>query len=341
MNRRNTLRILTFWFLGMAVIMALIYMAGRQRRPLVYKYIPDENKVWISHLNDDYKYAITDVEKGPYKWDNDKDLGVKEEWSKAEDPNFIVYYHEDDRNVWSTRAELVLKWANEAILDLENLMGKYYFPEDVNGRKLAIYLPEKAANYASLINRLMEQQCNSIGSIGICIVQIGPLGCQTKGIVLHPDCFDPSTGEKNSARKTLRHEMDHYVYFSSLNYSKELGHPLWTIEGMAEYFCDRSGHQINSMDSISFINENCDLSKNFPAQWNSSYWAGESFYRFVADENGSVGVSEFIKGLYEHKVDTAIMIAFPEIQDVHELWVNNLLRNGALLQNLEESQVIR
>lgn len=325
MNDNNTFRKIFITFLLADILVALVYVVGRQRKPMIYKYIPDQNKEWINDMETNHRFPITNVEKGPYKWDNDKDLGAEEDWLQTSDDNFIVYYKKDEKDLWRVRAERTLKWANDAIPKLELMMGKYYYASDMNGRKLAIYLPDQGALYASLINRLMGQSYNSMNTAGICINQVGPLGCQTKGIIIHPDCYDPSTPRVNGAKTILFHEMNHYVYFSSLNYSQEIDHPLWVPEGMAELFCGRNPQQIISHDSIEYIETECDLCDEFPSKFNASYWAGESFFRFVKEDAGDEVLTSFLKTLFNEGVSDALTDEFSiTCEDAHSKWVSSL-----------------
>ncbi len=285
--------------------MGQVYSAGLNRPPLKYTHIPDETIRWIhilDSLSDDNGFTVTD--QGPFDWDNGDDLGQDNNygWSYEEDDNFIVYYQKDRDAKWQGYAQSVLREANGAICELTDLMGHYYYASDMNGRKLSIYLANSPQQYASTINGLLGRPCNNVqNSIGMIITQVGPLGCLTHGIVLHPECFNEFQPSQNRYPKVLRHEMNHYVFFSSLNYDKNVSHFQWMSEGLAEYSCNSSDHtQLTGKDSIDFISRYCKLTKEFPSKGNAAYWAGESFFLFIEKYMGGQFVRNFIRKSYQH-----------------------------------------
>jgi hypothetical protein len=339
MKTVNRLAQIGWGLLACAVALMVIYYLGRLRKPMRFPHIPQETSSWIQGLSD--KGNSLDVslrDRGPYKWENEKDYGARNpEWSSVDDENFVVYYHPDEDNLWVFRAGDVLSWANRAIPDLERLMGRYPYPEYINHRKLAIYLPNTGPDYVSTINAITGDYVNSAGSIGMCVTSLGPLGAKNEGIVLHPNCFDKNTDRKDGAYVTLRHEMTHFVYYANLDYSRVLEHPLWVVEGMAEFFCDRRPGKVSGMDSILFIKNRCsDLSSEFPDETNSSYWAGESFFNFTKEVCGPEAPSIFIGNLYSQNVIPALDTSFARDSSVsfHTLWVESLLPTVDTLENV-------
>ncbi len=49
-------------------------------------------------------------------------------------------------------------------------MGRYFYPADMNNRKLPIYLANLPADYSSLVQNLMEGRGSGNGSAGIFVV---------------------------------------------------------------------------------------------------------------------------------------------------------------------------
>lgn len=313
-------------FLIFAGIVGGIYHVGRQRKPLVFSQIPSSTLDWANLLNKFNTVNISIVDKGPFHWENDLDLGQEDEqWMNVNtDPNFIIYYKNDDLLLNVQNARRVLQIANEAIPEIEELMGGYPFPEFSNGRKLAIYLPASAAEYSSVINSLHGTAGDRSGTVGMFICHVGPLGCLTDGIVLHPSCFNYEQDQKMWVETVLRHEMNHFAFFSSLDYSQEIRHPLWVSEGLAEY-ASKKGIQITSRDSIDYIAENCDLLKEFPRERQAEYWAGRSFYTFIEETKGTFETKKFIRSLLDHELSDVLILFFTDSVNVKELWIHDML----------------
>lgn len=319
----------TALFVVLAFIVAKVYDIGLHRPPLKYANIPTSTQDYLRNLGKNTKdQGISYSDQGPFDWKNDNDLGQQkaEAWKSEEDENFIVYYHHDQEAIWQAHAQEILHQARENIDYLKDLFGVYFYASDMNGRRLAIYLPENAGGYSATISNLMGQtHGDSSGSLGITITQVGPLGCMTKGIVLHPKCFDVEPHNVNGFVKVLQHEMCHYVFFSALDYSKDVSHYLWVSEGIAEYFCDRHDHrQVHAPDSIEFIKNNCQLSGEFPHKGNAAYWAGESFFRFLEKKGKKADVKKFIQNAFTHTTDSVFIIQKQAPEEVHQQWVQSL-----------------
>lgn len=330
-------------FLLSSAIMGQMYKVGKNRPPVIYSEIPQSTIDWLRNINDKLgqltDQGIVFVSNGPYNWDNDEDPGVVEQqWSKIEDSNFIVYYKKDSHHVWEKRARDARLWADEAIIPLSNLMGKYYYPKDVNGRKLAIYLCDSQDTYNSLASTLLGQKFSGgAGNTGVTIQQVGPNGCLTRGILINSSVYS-GLFPPEEAKRTLWHEMNHYVFFSSIDYGKQIHHFQWVSEGLANYFGNQSDPQITDPTKISFIDRYCFLDREFPTQSDNpndappQYWAGESFFKFLEQySQGKIGVAKFIGTLYENSTTQAIKNQFHG-RDGHRLWVNSL-RNAVASYN--------
>lgn len=318
-------------FAVVALLFGWLYKIGVNRPPLRYAHIPTSTRDFINEVGKKAKdQGLSFQDHGPFDWDENSNVGENsaENWAKEFDENFIVYYHKDNEAQWQLYAQQVLEKANENIATLTDLMGKYYYAADMNGRKLAIYLPETEDLYIKTIGLLMGNSGqNAKGSLGITITQVGPLGCLTKGIVLHPLCFKDEPEGMNGYVKTLQHEMNHYVFFSSLDYGKVIKHYLWVSEGIAEFYCNRyHGHKVSG-DSISFIEQNCLLNQEFPLEENSAYWAGESFYRYLESQGGKKSVQKFVSTAYTTTTDSVFIRQKMSAPAVHKKWVASLRAN--------------
>lgn len=318
-------------FLFIAGIVGGVYHVGRQRMPLVFVDIPTSSLEWIEKIKESNTTSISVEEYGPFNWDNSDDVGQGENttWSNIdEDPNFIVYYKKEPTGLNVQNARRVLGAANEAIGEIQTLMGWYPYPSECNGRKLAIYMATNEAEYATTINELAGTTCNSSGSIGMHVCHIGPLGSLTDGIVLHHSCFDYSLPHENWYDVVLRHEMNHFAFYSSINFGNGVSHPLWIIEGLAEY-ASKSRGQVQDADSIAFIKDKCDIYAEFPLEKNSAYWAGRSFYQFVKDTKGDVAVKSFITSLYENNLEESLNVPFDsDTLDLKNRWVEDMIRRS-------------
>lgn len=323
-------------FFAIALLVGKAYDTGLHRPPLKYANIPDVTKEYLKNLdrsNRDQGFTISDI--GPFDWDNTSDYGQnqpsvldsddpQEEWKKVENENFIVYYEYDEDALWQAHALDVLRVAQETIEPLKELFGVYYYPSTVNGRRLALYLPSNTAKYKETVCELLEKPNYDITNVaGVTITEIGPLGCLTRGIVLSPDDFDVPDDHINGFVKVLQHEMNHYVFFTSLNYNNDVHHYLWISEGIAEYFCRRhNGHQVSDPDSINFIRTKCNLNAEFTME--ASYWAGESFFNFMDQTMGKNTLKSFLETAYQCSTDSVFIKMGMPAPDTHEDWVESL-----------------
>lgn len=330
-DKRTFIRFLQFFviFAIIAVVVGEAYNRGIHRPPLMFANIPDATQMFIKQLSRDSKdQGLSYTKQGPFDWDNERDLGNSENdtWKSESDANFIVYYHPGKDATWQSRAQDVLHQAQENIDYLKDFMGKYYYADDMNGRKLAIYLPESEDLYKKTISTLMDVlDQGTQGTVGITISQVGPLGCLTRGIVLNPICFNSGPNDVNNYKRVLRHEMCHYVFFSSLDYGKNIHHYLWVSEGIAEYFSNYRNHKpVFGTDSINTIKQSCHLNKEFPLENNSSYWAGESFFGFLEAEKGKDAVKNFVKNAYTHSTDSVFIVMKYDPRQLHKKWVDVL-----------------
>lgn len=324
-------------FLVTAVLVGLVYHTGRQRKPLVFAVIPDITIDWTKELNKFNSVNISIVPTGPFNWEQDKNLGQQSGngWECIDtDPNFVIYYKNDPMHLNVQNARRAQEIANLSIAEEELLMGTYPYPASFNNRKLPIYLTSTLEEYSQTIDKLVGEPCNSAGSVGMFISHVGPLGFLADGIVLHPKCFNYEGHPDNWAETVLRHEINHYVFFSQLDYGRVVEHPLWVSEGLAEYASVGWRQQVASADSIEYIDRNCELLKQFPTEMSAQYWAGRSFYKFLEEEKGELAVRLFIQNLYDNPLDITLNAAFDDSLDVKQLWIANLNKHLAQIDTL-------
>lgn len=320
-------------FIVLALLMGKVYKTGQDRPPLRYATIPESTQKFLRgliRLGGDLA-GVDIVMGGPYDWENEKDLGQTEEtWSKEEDEFFIVYYKKDKDATWHGYAQNVLKAANENIIPLTKLMGKYFFPNDANGRKLPIYLATSPTEYQQTASAILSKPYTDKGSIGVTISQIGNAGCKAS-IVLHPICFSVKPRDPYGYVKVLMHEMNHYIFLSSIDFSKDISFYNWEIEGIADYCAKnyiQQWEKINSSNRIEFIKEKCLLTNDFPEENVSQYWAGESFFHYLEYTYGDDFVKKFLQTAYTTKTEQTFSELDINPEKEHSAWVEYLYNDS-------------
>lgn len=338
MRKTGTILTLLIVFTAMAFLVGKVCKIGQNKPTLRYNNLQSEVFEKFKKMFQDGKHAQIIVNpNGPWDWENDSDFGNDQErWNKEEDDLFIIYYHKDKDAVWQGYAQSILKCAHENIPRLEEVMGHYYYPHEMNGRKLPIYLCNSENDYAETTRSIGGTTVPN--SLGVTLTSIGRFGCKTEGIVLHPNCFKVAPAHINGYRKVLLHEMTHSVHRSSIDASKEFNIYNWQTEGIAEYCCERNEREkIYDADRIGYIERKCQLDNDFPSELLAEYWAGESFFLFLDQEYGKEFVRDFIQysvnapkdSLFEHFAHTA--------EEDHELWVQRL--NGISPSNNLDSEI--
>lgn len=231
------------------------------------------------------------------------------------DSCFIIYYSAVDSVEEYNNALIALKIANDAIINLENLMGDYTYPYKVRKRKLPIYLASTDNQYVDIQKQLSFSPSKT--SVGIFLYEYSYYETVCKGIVISPEAWNSfSTDRIKSFKTTLWHEMNHYVYFSNFDIVTIGYQHLWFTEGCAEYFADDKSRLNNYRDKDV---DNFDLtSTNYTTD---SYWAGYTFFKFIENKYGKDKLSKIIEMSYYSKDETAIEnILKVNIEDLENDW---------------------
>lgn len=241
--------------------------------------------------------------------------------SYLESANFIVYFVTDDLDIWKECALQTILEAEASIPGVRQVMGRYYYPKDMNGRKLPIYLPCNGRAYKNLCSTLSVGQEAKMSELSTNIYEINESGCATKAVIINPKCFADKTPPHNNYQVAVRHGMALYVYFSSLDYTNLQHQHLWVTEGLADFVARRGPSKITAPKRVQFIVDNCNISREFPREKNAYCWAGESFYKFVASTCGSEAVKTLIQKLYEMPMEMALLYVFPNVQSAQRAWI--------------------
>lgn len=336
-----------FWgilllFLVFGGFVGWMYDEGMKRVPLKNAELPQETKDWLVDVfGNGGHIGVTVVDEGPFEWGNGTDVGeVDKEWSKLEeDTCFVVYYKKDSNEVWDKRAKQVLEWAHEAIRPMKELMGHYIYPYMVNGRRLPIYVCDSGETFNATARELHQGWVNNAGdnTLGVTLTEVGPNGCLTKGILLNSSIYD-----YNEPKETLWHEMNHYVYLTSLNYGRGGANlPSWAIEGVADYFA-ATKEIVLTEEQKQLLREHgsfaSDSLLNVRGQgFLSAYWGGRSFFEFLDRYTQSKReVGEFIIETYEYPMSLVLEAAFAP-KNGYELWMKELEHPGELHGELFET----
>jgi hypothetical protein len=280
-------------------LLTSLYQKGQEKEAIIYAKIPDEPIRFFAGILETIDQFITfDPGTKIDDWGNDNNYGEDENTGllKLEDEYFIFYFTKGSAKE-EKRAKKAQKWAHEAIQPLADLMGKYHYPTDVKGRKLPIYLADTQKSYTRIISILLNRPNlgEQKGSWGMYICTYSKFGCLTKGIVLHPGTWVTD----KDAKATLWHEMNHYVFYSSLDFSKVIDPYLWVSEGLAEYFSKEypklSRKEVERLDDE-------HLDKTFKYVYDN-YIGGQSVYQTLYDKYGEQRLKEFIRQTYSNRME--------------------------------------
>lgn len=265
--------------------------------PVKNAEVPQETKDFLADIFGKFGFNIKFVDLIDDKsWSNDHDFG-KDSISgliKTEDENFVIYFDTTNPSE-RERAGFALRFANENIKPLADLFGKYFYPTDVKGRKLPIYIANTDEKFNRVYSELSGVASNTQWMAGVCISTISSTGeVLTNGIILKD--YGPSS-EKERFRLNLKHEMAHYTHLNNVKWLST--HPkVWEMEGFAMYF-ENDKDYFNRVDknisaSINQISLSGDV-KNYL----DSYWVGYSVMLCLSDKYSNEKTREYIRSSYE------------------------------------------
>lgn len=311
-----------------ALVIAKLYDIGTHRPSLAYRQLSPETIFWINNFNRLGPEGIIQAAPvGPFEWDNKADVGQKRTagtWGKEEDANTIIYYRKDRSADSRTRAIRVMKTADDIIRELSAYLGTYHYPRDLNGRKMPIYLPDKD-EYAKLLSKLSDG-ASSNSKYGTSIIAVGPLGCQCKGIILHPDGFVNNNAEGDLMYiRVLRRELAYYTYMANLDYNKNTQRYAWFVSGITEHF-SLDGKSLPPLPSktITQIRQDFKLNAEYRTTDNLYKVAGTSFIEFYEMTFGSNALSNLIQATYTMPVDSALMQIAPDLEMLKQQWLTSI-----------------
>lgn len=315
-------------FLILLVVGAiLLSQQAKQSIPLRYAHIPEETKQFLRELErlagDVRIRFIEDPIRD--RWGDgtnegeDPDAGLL----KKEDDNFIFYYHRSPDE--TAKAEVVGSAARQAIIPLSQLFGKYYYPKDCNGRKLAFYICEDREEYYRLSGTTNRY------SIAVTSLLFSPSGVICRGIYFAPETFTDTSwrrGNHEEVQETVWHEMAHFVYFSSLDISQPLWQPQWVTEGIAEYFSDNRDRLLE-VNLRGLIPLRQFESPDMRDKWiSSAYWIGYTAFLYMENDYTKSAIRRFLTHNYRlppsPAVERALSVSFDQFDLAWQNYVRGL-----------------
>ena len=295
------------WLFYLAIVVTLIstlvYKVQNVQKPLKYVSIPQETIDWINSFGeglDDLLSSFNPVPR-PTPWDNEGDFGQDPETGleTLEDEYFIFYFPES----LTKEAKLCQALAHQAIPHLEDIIGKYYYPDDMNGRKVPIYLMPDQKAFEEFMAKAFEGKGDYESTAGITIQEISSTGYFLQAIALNGRyAFSDDAYTKN----VLWHEMTHYCFFASVDYNQQVNLPMWCYEGIAEYTSLPGKKPHFSQNEIDMMRKDCDLSApHFPYVF-EVYQGGHSIFSHMEDRYKVAGVKAFLHTLYSKGIPPSL-----------------------------------
>ena len=272
--------------------------------PIRYAHIPRETIDFIHRITD--QRIIINNNPNPDDWNNDKTgEGYLKSYRSLEDTNFIIYFLPGSKA--ADRAAITLKNANSAIRPLEQLMGLYFYPYQVNKRKLPIFITNSANEYNAIVQHFVHTDGGE--SLGITCFELSSYGFRTLGIVLSKESW--ANNDEALAKVVLWHEMNHYVFFNAVDIKKNPAPLTWIVEGTAEYFAKNTLRlkEVNK-EKCSSIYLSDELKNHI-----DNYWVG---YTALLSSEKNFGISSTEKFIRQNFIATIK----PSIQNAVYINVN-------------------
>lgn len=334
---KNKLSVISTFLLFAAIVVLMGYAVMRivlkPQRPLTNADIPRSTIDWFTGL-----------------WDGGSDIGgilgpdniSLDDWGRYEDIDsmhrledeyFVIYYSSKDSVIERNKALVCQRYAHEAIPKGELFMKNYPYPDQLNGRKLPIYLAKTDKYFRSICKQLGHGDPGN-GAIGLYCFRYGVNGVYTDGIIISPRTWsvsdrniEPSTVDMG-LKCTLWHEMNHFMYFTNWDYTLTREPSLWFTEGLAEYFAE-SYDRLREVGNFNKLN----LTEDFRGGGNNEYWTGLSAYLCLEQNYRMSTVSDVVVNSYKNSIDESLRMAIPNYNlrvwndDWHRFMENKEYRN--------------
>ena len=314
-RKQNVIAIILEWVLAIVVGGIMAYFVLRnlfgEQRPLSNADIPQSTIDWFEGL----KIDSTDIggilgpdDRDSTDWDRYENI---DSMLRLEDEYFVIYYSNKDSVVEHNKALVCKRYAHEAIPKGELFMKNYPYPNQLNGRKLPIYLAKTVDDFRNICIQLGHGDPGT-WAIGLYCFQYGVPTVYTDGIIISPLAWGVSDTQidKNTKdedfKQVLWHEMNHFMYFTNWDYTQTSEPNLWFTEGLAEYFAGNYDRLIE-VGNYNRLN----LTEDFRGGGNTEYWAGLSAYLCLEQQFRTSMVSDVVSNSYKQSIDESIKIVMP------------------------------
>ena len=307
MKRLGSLASVLLVFILSAFALVMIYDKGKDQKPLRYADVPQGTIDWINSFGNGFDDILSSFNPQTRlaPWNNDGDLGQDPEtgFKTLEDEYFIFYFPE----TLVRKARLCQQLAHQAIPHIEDIIGKYYYPNDMNGRKVPIYLTPDQSAFNKLMVKMFSGKRNYSTTAGITISEVSPSGYFLKGIALNGKFAFSNDAYTKSV---LWHEMTHYCFFASVDYNQQVDLPMWCYEGLAEYTSLPGKKPSFSQKEIDMMMHDCNLTdRHFPYTF-ENYQGGQSIFCYMDETYSKAGVKNFLKSTYTEGISSAMQNNF-------------------------------
>lgn len=320
MKRFGSIAAVLLIFILSALALIKVYDKGKDQKPLRYADIPQETIDWINSLGGGLDDLISSFrpDPRPTPWDNGADLGQDPEsgFATLADEYFIIYFQPKIEQ----KARYCLQYAHEGIPRMEEVIGKYFYPEDVNGRKVPIYLTSSKEEYLEVLTKFGAASAAESTS-GLTMMELSPSGAYLQGIFLNGGYM-----QDNSYMKEVTwHEMTHYCFYSSIDFNQSINLPKWCYEGIAEYSEVPGRRPSFTQDEIDSLRLHCNLAdRHFPYVF-ENYAGGNSIFCHMEDTYKFKGLTDFLRTLYERGIPASMEENFSTTVQAFEAdWKANL-----------------
>ena len=302
--------------------------------PLVEAVIPEETLAFLDSLNNRFIgdgsdhliiHRLDSIDTN--SWNNTSDFGYNDSngfYTYEIDSLFVIYADCKDYDL----VEKTRQFALSAITPMKQVMGQYVYPYMVNGRKLSLYICSDENMYQKACQGLANSEYDYSNTWGLCVYRYSGVDVMTLGITLNYGSMKRnSSNPELDLQATIWHEMNHYVYFQSIDLSQEITMHTWIYEGLAEYFSSNVKRQtLYLTDEEKNAVYTNDLRSSF-SPFIFNYSGGELFYDYLESRYGENELCEFIQDIYSKPLDGVLAEYGTNLEQVRLGWVRYIENN--------------
>lgn len=278
--------------------------------------------------------------QGPFKWDNDDDLGSGKElgkWEKESSHDAVVYYHRDKDAVAQARALDLLRTTDAVIDELYDFFGTRLDADSLNHRKLPVYLADNDTEYKAVMEKLSDGSAVPSNPDGCSFIEIGPLGCINRGIVLNAsNVFKTDDFGNYAYEPIIRRELARYSYYNLNDYGKEGTQTDWFVNGLIDYLSFGCNDSIyHSQEFADYVINDFPLTSNpVKTKYASQAWA--SLINYVNNCMDSNILQDMIRFSCNHDISDYFENAGLDANGLKDYWVSTIYQTADTTVIVEE-----